>query len=531
MKKKQYFCISLCILASTLFYWSCTDSEFGSTNAPIQHKEFSLQEAREFFEQQMEQCPMPNRSAKGQKHKQVSPGDFVPKWGQSVASSLKHLSSYDVPIQAGFRYKAMRSDYKNGKASAYIVDVYQKLIIVKDTEADALGQYILTLIPDRSYHARYKKEVGERFINCADKGRFSGIAIYTIPHLDIVIRANRYVNGVKTRGVFLPNKNQTLKQKLKVLESILKGTVLKRRAVYSTRSFGEDDWDFGIENEDFWAVGDDLFYDPDNDSWFIDFDGDGYPDSAYIPEFEVTPDDPWEDPFPDPDPDLDSDNTGEDVCPYCGAVGCMGECIDNGPSLPDPIEPEPIPCIDYESRKSVPMVQMVLAPPNPTNPQGAIFGMTRSNGTKMHSGIDLKGEVGDPVYAAHGGTITRIVSEQVNRIANRYPAGYNGDKNAAGNRIYITVSTGVEDAYFHLQAGAPVAVNPHTGELFKVGDRVEIGDIIGYIGVTGNANPKVPHLHFGVRVNGKWKDPFDYINATLQNDVDDGLSISTPCDK
>ena len=332
MKKKQYFCISLCILASTLFYWSCTDSEFGSTNAPIQHKEFSLQEAREFFEQQMEQCPMPNRSAKGQKHKQVSPGDFVPKWGQSVASSLKHLSSYDVPIQAGFRYKAMRSDYKNGKASAYIVDVYQKLIIVKDTETDALGQYILTLIPDRSYHARYKKEVGERFINCADKGRFSGIAIYTIPHLDIVIRANRYVNGVKTRGVFLPNKNQTLKQKLKVLESILKGTVLKRRAVYSTRSFGEDDWDFGIENEDFWAVGDDLFYDPDNDSWFIDFDGDGYPDSAYIPEFEVTPDDPWEDPFPDPDPDPDSDNTGEDVCPYCGSPSCFGDCQDTGSS-------------------------------------------------------------------------------------------------------------------------------------------------------------------------------------------------------
>mgnify|MGYP001629555725 CR=1 FL=1 len=528
MKKKQYFCISLCMLVSTLFYWSCTDSEFVSKDTLIQNEEFSLQEAKEFFEKQIEQCPVTNRSAKGRKYNQASPGEFVPKWGQAIASSLKYLSSYDVPIQAGFRYKAIRSEYQNGKAFAYIVDVYQKLIIVKDAETDALGQYILTLIPDRSYHARYKNEVGERFINCADKGQFSGIAVYTMPHLDIVIRANRYVNGVKTKGVFWPNKNQALKQKLKTLESILKGTVLKRRAAYSTRSFGEDDWDFGTEGEDYWPVGDGLFYDPDNETWLIDFDGDGEPDSAYIPEIEITPEGPWDDSFPDPDPDWDGNE--ENVCPYCGSAGCLGECMDNGPSFPDPIEPEPTPCIDYENKKSVPMLQMELAPPSPANPLGATFGMTRFNGTKMHSGIDLKGEVGDPVYAVHGGTITRIVSEQVDRVSNRYPDGYNGDKNAAGNRIYITFSTGVEDAYFHLQAGEPVAVNPHTGELFKVGDRVEMGDIIGYVGVTGNANPKVPHLHFGVRVNGKWKDPFDYINAILQNENDE-LSISTPCDK
>lgn len=57
-----------------------------------------------------------------------------------------------------------------------------------------------------------------------------------------------------------------------------------------------------------------------------------------------------------------------------------------------------------------------------------------------------------------------------------------------------------------------------------------MGDIIGYIGITGNANASVPHLHFGVRVNGKWEDPFDYINATLEKDEEGILSISTPCD-
>lgn len=40
----------------------------------------------------------------------------------------------------------------------------------------------------------------------------------------------------------------------------------------------------------------------------------------------------------------------------------------------------------------------------------------------------------------------------------------------------------------------------------------------------------VPHLHFGVRVNNTWKNPIDYINASIHNE---GVnrSISTPCDE
>lgn len=339
------------------------------------------------------------------------------------------------------------------------------------------------------------------------------------------------MDGVKKAGVFIPGERKTLKKRLMILNSILKTTVWKQIPAVSTRSFGEDDWDYEQNDDgsdkDYWPIGDDLYYDPNQGVFLWDYDDDGTPDCVWIPEVDITPDDPWDDdPFP---PTFDPDPLPEPEPPPYHEEDDIIVTL----PIPDkttPEEPTKVPCTDDINDKSVPMLSMQLAPPDPEKPKGATFGMTRGDGKKMHGGIDLDGDIGDPFYAAHGGTISRIVSEQVNRIEDEYPTGYKGDDNNAGNRIYITVSNGVEDAYFHLQAGEPIAINPRTGELFKVGDEVEMGDIIGYIGITGNANASVPHLHFGVRVNGKWEDPFDYINATLEKDEEGILSISTPCD-
>ena len=56
---------------------------------------------------------------------------------------------------------------------------------------------------------------------------------------------------------------------------------------------------------------------------------------------------------------------------------------------------------------------------------------------------------------------------------------------------------------------------------------LEAGSVIGYIGITGNANPNIPHLHLGIRSSGQWTNPADYLNATITTT---NVKIVTPCD-
>lgn len=79
----------------------------------------------------------------------------------------------------------------------------------------------------------------------------------------------------------------------------------------------------------------------------------------------------------------------------------------------------------------------------------------------------------------------------------------------------------------HLQADNPVAINPRTGVPFKPGDNLFRGEIIGYTGRTGNAyNVPYKHLHLGVKRNGYYVDPADYINGELQWNNEAKTSIS-----
>jgi murein DD-endopeptidase MepM/ murein hydrolase activator NlpD len=201
-------------------------------------------------------------------------------------------------------------------------------------------------------------------------------------------------------------------------------------------------------------------------------------------------------------------------------------------------EEEKLPCADSLNNKANPLTDMALAAPVPWNIPGATFGWTRKkdiNTPKYHNGIDLAGPVGTPVYAQFDGIIGgTIVSTQPNRIlvgkTYVYPEGYSGDINGGGNRISVTSTINgktVTNSYMHLMAGNPFGINPRTHSPWASGDYILTGEIIGYIGITGNPDPNIPHLHLTTIENGDDVNPTKYLNATV---TPSSTTITTPCD-
>lgn len=85
-------------------------------------------------------------------------------------------------------------------------------------------------------------------------------------------------------------------------------------------------------------------------------------------------------------------------------------------------------------------------------------------------------------------------------------AGYNG---GYGNVVYIDHGNGYQTRYAHQKY-----LN------VKVGDNVQKGDVLGYMGATGNVTG--PHVHFEVRINGNTVNPYDYVfnGKTIETTTD-----------
>lgn len=125
-----------------------------------------------------------------------------------------------------------------------------------------------------------------------------------------------------------------------------------------------------------------------------------------------------------------------------------------------------------------------------------------SRGVRSHRALDMLAPKGTPILSADDGTIGRV---------DRTPVG--------GNIIYATdPSNRFVYYYAHLDR--------HASGL-QVGQSVRKGDVIGYVGTTGNAPANTPHLHFQVMVRGSgrmwWDGPpinpwpfFVYSGATNQ---------------
>jgi murein DD-endopeptidase MepM/ murein hydrolase activator NlpD len=107
------------------------------------------------------------------------------------------------------------------------------------------------------------------------------------------------------------------------------------------------------------------------------------------------------------------------------------------------------------------------------------FNDTR-DGTRRHEALDIMAPRGTPVLAASDGTVAKLFTSV-----------------AGGLTVYEFDPTGTYAYYYaHLDRYAPGLAN---------GKPLKRGEVIGYVGSTGNASPDAPHLHFAIFVLGPEK--------------------------
>jgi len=117
------------------------------------------------------------------------------------------------------------------------------------------------------------------------------------------------------------------------------------------------------------------------------------------------------------------------------------------------------------------------------------FGMRMDpfmKGPAIHTGIDMRGDIGDPIRVTANGTVTI--------------AGWNG---GYGNMVEVDHGNGFATRYGHM---SKIEV--------KVGQHVKIGETIGRLGSTGRSTG--PHLHYETRIDGEAVDPQKFLRAGLR---------------
>lgn len=160
------------------------------------------------------------------------------------------------------------------------------------------------------------------------------------------------------------------------------------------------------------------------------------------------------------------------------------------PKLTDIVaEPTPMPWPPFQPTPAVPAIAEVVQSSSLLMPVAEVKATQLSDtfndargGGRVHDAIDIMAPKGTAVFAVNDGKVVKLFNSKLGGLT-----VYQFDPNETHAYYYAHL-----DSY---------AVN------IKEGSAVKRGDIIGYVGSTGNASPDGPHLHFAIFVLGpekKW---------------------------
>ena len=468
MKKLFYFCKLGALLI--ILMWldaGCQDAfwlerEGLSDNTLVG---LSIRDARTFFEKEImgdATRAVLSDSAFLKKKFMLPIGDFVPKWSEGVSTANKSLYSVDIPIESSCKYRVIQRDAVTGQKMA--VQCYHKLVVIKDPQTEVMGSYIVFFIATNEFTKAHKGDISKCYNNDGNMGDFSGLKIYTTLE-GLILRANKYEGGKKIDGIYLGQVSdiKTYASKLACVLYMMRNMTLQQgvRKGPMTRSMEDDnpwgwdndpwgnsgnnendDWIFG-NGGDYSSLGGGFFYDSNNDSILYDWDGDGNPDSVWVPEVDITPDYPSDNIFPDPDPD----------------------------PTPDPVEPRPDPRPEPGSGTTIPNIQPSIkktkaeiktATANAVKAVIAKFGSTKAYCNvgvstafnNLFKSNDLSGMCANDVvkyWRNHSGNWEKISLSQAQDLANQgyfVVAGWI-NSNGSGHVVVIVPGEATQSSSWH----------------------------------------------------------------------------------
>jgi murein DD-endopeptidase MepM/ murein hydrolase activator NlpD len=131
----------------------------------------------------------------------------------------------------------------------------------------------------------------------------------------------------------------------------------------------------------------------------------------------------------------------------------------------------------------------------------------RRSGGRRHQGIDIMSPRGTEIVAVADGVVTKL-----------------GKSRLSGYFIRLDHADGWATSYMHLnndtfgtddgEGGTWTAFFPTLME----GDEVRAGQVIGYVGDSGNAEGTRPHTHFEIKHDGKKTNPYPYLLDALERE-------------
>jgi bla regulator protein BlaR1 len=118
------------------------------------------------------------------------------------------------------------------------------------------------------------------------------------------------------------------------------------------------------------------------------------------------------------------------------------------------------------------------------------YGLTIDPFTRLeyfHNGIDIAWALGTSVVATAKGTVIELGSDELR-----------------GEYVTLAHASGLQTHYSHLMTNVPVAV----------GNSVDAGQIIGYLGGTGRSTG--PHIQYDISRGSEYLDPMDFVDAKVK---------------